>query len=213
MILTETQRDALSELLNMGFGRTAASLSDLTGHRVLLEVPEVSIHPIDELSSKLATFVKGEIATVQQIFTGRVSGNALLLLNYDGAVRLTELTAPEHPLQGDRLDSSSAEVLTEIGNILLNACLSVFGNLLQIQISFSVPRLHLEAIDGLLHSLSIGKEEMRYAMMVYTAFRMKDSSVTGYLVLVLSVVSLENLLEAVDNWTNMESDTFLCSND
>lgn len=213
MILTETQRDALSELLNMGFARTAASLSDLTGHRVLLEVPQVSIHPINELTSKLATFVKGEIATVQQIFTGRVSGNALLLLNYDGAVKLTELATPEHHLQGDRLDSSSAEVLTEIGNILLNACLSVFGNLLQMQISFSVPRLHLEAIDGLLHSLSIGKEEMRYAMVVYTAFRMKDNSVSGYLVMVLSVVSLENLLEAVDNWANMGFDNPPGSND
>jgi chemotaxis protein CheC len=202
MKLTETQRDALSELLNMGFARTAASLSDLTGHRVLLEVPQVSIHPIEELSAKLDTFVTGEIATVQQIFTGRVSGNALLLLNYDGAVQLTELVTPEPHLHRARLDASAAEVLTEIGNILLNACLSVFGNLLQIQISFSVPRLHLEALDGLLHSLSIGKAEMRYAMVVYTGFCMKENSIQGYLVMVLSVVSLENLLEEIDLWAS-----------
>ncbi|MEB3826714.1 chemotaxis protein CheC [Phormidium sp. CCY1219] len=203
MQLTDLQRDALSELLNMGFARTAASLSELTGYRVLLEVPQVSIHPIEELSDKLACFVEGEIATVQQIFTGRVSGNALLLLNYDGALMLTDLVTPQQHHRGDRLDSSAAEVLTEIGNILLNACLSVFGNLLQMQISFSVPRLHLDAVDGLLHSLNIGYEEMRYAMVVYTAFRMEDDSVTGYLVMVLSVVSLENLLEAVDNWAHL----------
>ncbi len=204
MNLTETQKDALSELLNMGFARTASALSELTGHRVLLEVPQVSIHPIEELSAKLGTFVKGEIATVQQIFTGRVSGNALLLLNYDGAVQLTELVTPEPNLHRDRLDASAAEVLTEIGNILLNACLSVFGNLLQMQISFSVPRLHLEALDGLLHSLSIGKAEMRYAMVVYTGFRMKENSIHGYLVMILSVVSLEKLLEEIDHWARDE---------
>ncbi len=206
MKLTETQKDALSELLNMGFARTASALSELTGHRVLLEIPQVSIHPIEELSAKLGTFVKGEIATVQQIFTGRVSGNALLLLNYDGAVQLTELVTPEQNTHRDRLDASAAEVLTEIGNILLNACLSVFGNLLQIQISFSVPRLHLEALDGLLHSLSIGKVEMRYAMVVYTGFRMKENSIHGYLVMVLSVVSLEKLLEEIDHWAREEID-------
>ena len=83
MDLTQTQLDALSELINIGFARAANSLSELTGDRVLLDVPQVSIHTIDELRPKLASFVEGEVATVQQIFNGPVSGNALLLLNYD----------------------------------------------------------------------------------------------------------------------------------
>lgn len=203
MDLTQNQQDALSELINIGFARAANSLSELTGDRVLLDVPQVSIHTIDRLAPKLATFLDGEVATVQQIFNGPVSGNALLLLNYDGAVMLSDLITPEGQPHSHRLDTAASETITEIGNILLNACLSVFGNLLQIQISFSVPRLYLEAVDGLIHSLVIGKEEMRYAMVVYTGFRMQDDSVNGYLVMVLSVVSLEKLLEAVENWADV----------
>jgi chemotaxis protein CheC len=124
MIITEKQKDALTELINIGFARTANSLSQLTGHRVLLDVPDVSLHPIDELNAKLATFVKGEIATVQQIFTGPVSGNALLLLNYEGAVMLADSIMPEEEnIHPDKLTVPSAEVLTEIGNILLNLVL------------------------------------------------------------------------------------------
>lgn len=204
MLLTDEQRDALTELINIGFARTAASLSELTGYRVLLEVPQVSIHPIHELFPKLSTFVEGEVATVQQIFTGPVSGNALLLLNYDGALMLTDLLAPEGSFSAHRLDASACEVLTEIGNILLNACLSMFGNLLQISISFSVPRLHLEAIDGLLNSLVIGKEEMRYGMVIYTAFHLRDNAVTGYLVMILSVTSLDSLMTAINQWANIQ---------
>lgn len=203
MDLTQTQLDALSELINIGFARAANSLSELTGDRVLLDVPQVSIHTINELGAKLATFVQGEVATVQQIFNGPVSGNALLLLNYDGAVMLSDLITPDAHGHSQRLDTAASEVITEIGNILLNACLSVFGNLLQIQISFSVPRLYLEAIDGLIHSLVIGKEEMRYAMIVYTGFRLQDDEVKGYLVLILSVVSLEKLLAAVEHWADV----------
>lgn len=202
MLLTEDQKDALTELINIGFARTATSLSELTGYRVMLEVPQVSIHPISELAAKLATFVQGEVATVQQIFTGPVSGNALLLLNYEGAVTLTDLLTPPGSPNTHRLDASAAEVLTEVGNILLNACLGMFGNLLQIQISFSVPRLHLEALDGLLHSLVIGKEELRYAMVVYTAFHIRESAIDGYMVMVLGVASLDCLIQAIDDWAN-----------
>jgi chemotaxis protein CheC len=204
MLLTEDQIDALTELINIGFARTATSLSELTGYRVMLEVPQVSIHPIGELATKLATFVEGEVATVQQIFTGPVSGNALLLLNYDGAVMLTDLLTPPGSPHTNRLDTSAAEVLTEVGNILLNACLGMFGNLLQIQISFSVPRLHLDALEGLLHSLIIGKDELRYAMVIYTAFHLRENAVNGYLVMVLGVASLDYLIQSIDRWADIE---------
>lgn len=199
MELNERQKDALTELINIGFARTAASLSDLTEERVLLDVPQVSMHPISELQPILADFVQGEVATVHQIFTGPVAGDALLLLDYEGAVVLTTLLTHEKASMG-RLDASAREVLTEVGNILLNACLGMFGNLLQVQVSFSVPRLHLESLNSVLKSLVIGKEELRHALVVYTAFRMRDSEVSGYLVIVLGVASLDRLLREVENW-------------
>jgi chemotaxis protein CheC len=199
MELTERQKDALTELINIGFARTAASLSELTGQRVILDVPQVSIHSMNELPDTLAGFVKGEVATVHQIFTGPVAGDALLLLDYDGAVVLASLLTNEQA-PAARLDESGREVLTEVGNILLNACLGMFGNLLHVQVSFSVPRLHLESLNSVLRSLVIGKEELRYALVVYTAFRMRDSEVTGYLVIVLGVASLDRLMREVENW-------------
>jgi chemotaxis protein CheC len=207
--LTEKQQDALSELLNMGFARTAVSLSQLTGDRVLLDSPYVSIHPIEILSQELAHFITGEIATVQQIFTGNISGNALLLFNYDGACILSDLIEPDLQLKNKEsiVLNPNTEVLTEVGNILLNSCMSVFGNILNIQISFSVPRLYLEALDGLLHSLVIKEQEMRYAMLVYTSFHLKETAVKGYMIMILSVVSLDNLLEAVENWADQTLET------
>jgi chemotaxis protein CheC len=199
MELTERQHDALKELINIGFARTAASLSDLTGQRVILDVPQVAIHPINELPTTLSVFVQGEVATVHQIFTGPVAGDALLLLDSGGAILLAHLlTNEQSPMP--RLDASAREVLTEVGNILLNACLGMFGNLLQVQVSFSIPRLHLESLQSVLTSLIIGKEELRYALVIYTSFRMKTSEVTGYLVIVLSVASLDRLIREVENW-------------
>jgi len=199
MLLTEKQRDALAELINIAFARTAASLSQLSGHRVLLNVPGVEVLAIDELPRFLGNSIKEEVVSVHQIFSGPVAGDALLMLNYEGAVTLTDLLS-ENPVHSRKLDASALEAVTEVGNILLNACLGVFGNLLKVHVSFSMPRLHLESLDQLLRSITVGVEELRYAVVVSTSFSIKESSVIGYLAIVLGVSSLDRLLKAVELW-------------
>ena len=198
MVLTDRQNDALAELINIAFSRTGAALSELTGQRVLLSPPSVSIHRTAELPRALAKFIPGEVASVHQVFAGPVAGDALLLLNYDGAMELTNLLIDE-PIP-DFLDESAREVLTEVGNILLNACLGMFGNLLRVHVLFSVPRLHLESLDDLVASLLTGEDDRRYALVVSTAFQVRDSAVSGFLVMALSVASLDRLLSEVDEW-------------
>lgn len=196
MELTEQQQDALIEVLNIATARTAAALSELTDQRVILDVPQVVVHPIEELGSALATFVHGEIVTVHQMFNGPVAGDALLLLVQDAAVTLVSLMTND-PAHTNRLTASAREVLTEVGNILLNACMGVFGNLLQVRISFAVPRLHLDELPKLLRSLTDG-QEVQYALVVHTTFRLRESAVNGYLVIVLGVASLDHLLQALE---------------
>jgi len=198
LVLTDRQNDALAELINIAFSRTGAALSELTGQRVLLSPPSVSIHRTAELPRVLAKFIPGEVASIHQVFAGPVAGDALLLLNYDGAMELTNLLIDE-PIP-DFLDESAREVLTEVGNILLNACLGMFGNLLRVHVSFSVPRLHLESLDDLVASLLTGEDDRRYALVVSTAFQVRDSAVSGFLVMALSVASLDRLLSEVDEW-------------
>jgi chemotaxis protein CheC len=200
MELTERQRDAISELINIAFSRTGAALSELTGHRVLLNAPEVYVHSTTDLPAALAKFIPGEIASIHQVFGGPVAGDALLLLNHDGAVHLTDLLTDGNAPPSSRLDESAREVLTEVGNILLNACLGMFGNLLDVRVSFSVPRLHLDTLDELLASLIEGNSEPQYALVIYTGFHIRDSSVKGFLVMVLSVTSLDRLMQEVEAW-------------
>jgi chemotaxis protein CheC len=203
MQLTAYQQDALTELINIGFGRAAASLSKLTGHRVILEVPKIGTYEIGEVADILGPVLGGDIASVHQIFSGPVSGDALLILDYPAAVMLKELLTDE-PALPLPFDASAREALTEVGNILLNACLGTFGNLLKVQVSFSVPRLTLESLRGVLESLAVDHEELRYAIVIHAAFRLRDSAVTGYLVMVLGVASLDRLLRTLDSWNKAE---------
>ena len=83
MELTAVQQDALIELLNIGFGRAAASLSQLTGHRVLLEVPQVTMHPIAELGDGARARSSATTSRACTRFSPvRSRGDALLILDH-----------------------------------------------------------------------------------------------------------------------------------
>lgn len=199
MKMTELQQDAITELINIAFSRAAASLSQLTACRVDLEVPEVSVHLISEISGAVGKFVSGEVATVHQVFTGPVAGDAFLLLNFDGAVHLVDLLTGTEETRGT-LGASAREVVTEIGNIVMNACLGVFGNLLEVRFSFSVPQLSLDDLASMVQSLVVDDVELQHALVVGARFRMRGSEVTGCLILVLGIASYEVFLDAVERW-------------
>ena len=203
MELNTVQHDALVELLNIGFGRAGASLSKLTQQRVLLEVPNVAIHPITHLNQSLGKLVDDQVASVHQVFTGPVAGDALLLLDPIAAATLTELLTDVPPLSMD-LDPSSREVFTEVGNIVLNACIGTFGNMLQVPVSFSVPDVDVTSVQTVVDRMLDSGDAFRYALVVTAGFRLRLSAVTGYVVIVLTVQSLKRLLDAIDRWQKLQ---------
>ena len=192
MKLTDLEHDALNELFNIGLHRAAASLSDLTGKRVVVELPKLWVCSIEELKGRLLEVVSGDLATVHQFFGGPVAGDAVLLLEYEKAVMLADLMAGGDVALGGKLDQSAREVVAEIGNVVLSSCLGAFGNVLRVAVSFSVPRIHVESLDGMLRSVQIEREQgIPYALVAATRFGLSELEISGYLIVVIGVKSLE----------------------
>jgi chemotaxis protein CheC len=82
----------------------------------------------------------------------------------------------------------------------MNACLGVFGNLLQVRFSFSVPKLTLDDLGAMVNSLVIDGDALQHALVVGARFRMRGGEVTGCLILVLGIASFELFIRAVDAW-------------
>jgi chemotaxis protein CheC len=202
MELTASQNDALTELISIGYARAAASLSDLTGHRISLEVPEVAIHLIPEIGEKLQKVITGEVASVNQVFSGPISGNAILLLDREAALLLNHLLTDRPDATG--FDGAAREVITEVGNIVLNACLGAFGNLLKVQVSFTVPSLQIESVQKIIRSITIEEQGLEYALIIHTRFHMRINDVSGFLVIILGVTSLDTLLRELQKWEDRE---------
>jgi chemotaxis protein CheC len=193
----QIDKDALTELFNIGLHRAASSLSDLTGQRIQVDLPRLWICPIDQTYARLVEFLDGDLATVHQIFKGSVTGDAVLVLDYDSAARLTGLMTDGDVAIGGRLDQSAREVLAEVGNVILSSCLSSFGDMLHVAVTFSVPRMHVESLEGLLRSLQVDSEELNYTLLAATRFRLTEGEVGGYLMIAVGMNSLEMIVRAL----------------
>lgn len=190
--------DALSELFNIGLHRAAASLSEITGQRILVDLPRLWVCPIAEMHGRLFELLGGDLATVHQIFRGSVTGDAVLVLQYEAAARLAALMTEGSVALGGRLDQSAREVLAEVGNVILSSCLSAFGDMLRVSVSFSVPRIHVESLEGLLRSFTVEQAELSFALLAATQFRLSDGDVGGYLIVAVGMTSLSLIGRALD---------------
>lgn len=188
--LGELDVDALTELFNIGLHRAAASLSELTSQRVFLDLPRLWVCPIADVHGRLLELLGGDLATVHQVFNGSVAGDAVLVLPYESAARLATLMTEGTVALGGRLDQSAREVLAEVGNVILSSCLSAFGDMLRVAVSFSVPRIHVESLEAMLRSLTVGSKDVRVALLAATQFRLSDGNVGGYLIVVVGMDSL-----------------------
>jgi len=197
MKLTEHQTDALSELTNIAFGRAAASFSDLAGQRVLLDTPSVAVYETSALKDALSKLVEGQGATVHLDFTGPVSGDALLVLDHADAVLLVGLLLGTQSATG-RLSTLDQEALVEVGNILLNACLGTFGNLLQANIRFSVPNLYLGALVSATETWFKART-LRHALVASTTIGLQEIAVSGLVLVMMDATEMERLIHAVEN--------------
>jgi chemotaxis protein CheC len=194
--LTAPQRDALEELINIGFGRAAKALSVMVGQRVSLQTPSVEVYPLAELEKAFQFLVQREMTTIHQVFSGKLCGDIMLLMDVSSASILVDLLN-DGIGEEKIITPADQETLTEIGNILLNAFIGSFGNLLNVHISFAVPNLRLESISQMMLSLTVDEMEIEFALVVKVMFKLTQGEVSGYVIIIMGIQSLEALFDAM----------------
>lgn len=186
--LPPTLEEALVEMMTAGYARAGVALSTLTNDRVALDPAKLLFMPIGQVATQFAERLGPDVVAVHQIFEGPVGGNAMLLFDYHGAVLLTQLV--DSVEVSKELNHARQDIITEVGNILLNACLGVFGHSLRVQVSFSVPRVQMADISTLFASVSNGNA-LNHAVVIESRFTLRASGVSGLFLLVLGIASLE----------------------
>ncbi len=197
--LGHAQLDALRETANIGAGHAATALSEMTGRRVLVDVPDISVVPLEaagelvgdpgEAVSAVIVAVSGDIgARTLQIFEGRAASRLVGLM-----LRTRE---PEFPEGFHALERSA---LKEIGNMVVAAYVNALQSFTGLQLTMSVPDLAIDMAAAILMTsyLNFGAEE-DHVLCIGTRLAMEGSGdMRAYFLLIPEKEALQRILAAL----------------
>ncbi|MEK7992005.1 MAG: hypothetical protein VSS52_013425 [Thiotrichaceae bacterium] len=193
--LTPLQHDAITELLNIGMGQAAASLSVMVGEEVKLSIPSVELLPRHVAAEQIEIHSSNRIAAIKQHFNGPFWGDALLLFAEDKSIELVK-TIIKEDLPLEMLKELERDALLEIGNIILNACLASLANVLTHELLSDLPVF----VSGTANDILKGTKENDLVMFLRMDFSLQTKEVDGYVAFVLEIPSIERFIHSINNY-------------
>lgn len=194
--LNEIERDALTEIVNVGVGRAAHRLADMVGDAVQLSVPRVELLTRDIAAGLLDQQGSTGLVSVGQDFEGAFSGQALLLFPETNSLELVRAVVGDGMALDEIIDLEQG-ALAEIGNIILNGCLVCIANMLRLDLTMSLPRVMRGSGR---HILAVGDGEAEPALFLTIEFGIASRNINGYITLLMDLPSLTVLRGLINDF-------------
>jgi chemotaxis protein CheC len=196
--LGELERDALTEIVNIGVSRAASSLRKMVGHEVHLSVPSIEI-----VSQRRAARLIGErelegLVAVRQDFAGAFSGRALLIFPEANSLELVSAVTGDALSPGEVLDME-IEALAETGNVILNSCLATMANMLKRSLTMTIPEV-LRGNGATLFEIDEASQADGLVLFLYIDFAVRQRDIRGYIAMLMDLPALATLRELLDEF-------------
>jgi len=195
IVLEELERDALTELVNIGVSRAAASLRKMVNKQVLLSVPAVEVVTRKSAAALIGQRESEALVAVQQDFEGPFSGRALLIFPQSNGHKLARAILGDEMAE-EEVSEMESEALTETGNVILNGCLGSIANMLQKSLKMSLPDVRRGTSDTLFEVMA-GSAKDSFVLFLYINFSVRDRDIRGYIAMIMDLPSLEILKELI----------------
>lgn len=189
--LTDLERDALTEVVNIGVSRAASNLRKMIGEEVILSVPAIEIMAPQDAARLIGERETDELVAIQQQFEGAFSGRALLIFP-----KATSLDLVRAIMGGDvppdEIAEMEQEALAETGNVILNGCLATMANMLRRSLDISLPEV-VRGDGARLFILEKGQPNDGLVLFLYINFSVRNKDIRGYIAMLMDLPSLEAL--------------------
>ncbi|NKE47759.1 chemotaxis protein CheX [Roseomonas frigidaquae] len=189
--LEDMERDALTELVNIGVSRAAVSLRKMVGQQVLLSVPSLEVVSRSGAITLIREREYGQMVAVRQDFDGAFSGRALLIFPESNSLAMVRAVAGES-LTLEEAAAIENEALAETGNIVLNSCLATMANMLKQPLTMSLPEV-LRSNGSLLFESRRPETDGGIVLFLYINFAINNHDIRGYISMLMDLPSIQAL--------------------
>jgi chemotaxis protein CheC len=197
--LKELQLDALREVANIGAGHAATALSQMTNRTIMINVPEVNVLALEEVSELLGR-ADEIVAAVLMHMMGDLTGRTLVLFPEGSAKNLCDILFRKPYGTTTEFGAMEQSGLKEAGNILASAYLNALSDFMGMMLVPSVPSLVIDLSAAVLTTayLNFGHDR-DYVFCVETSFRVEGATepLRGHFLLLPDMPSLRAIFDAI----------------
>jgi chemotaxis protein CheC len=170
---------------------------------VTLEAPVLSVIGTPELRSRLEEEYKEPLAWVRMGYTGELNGTVELVLKSAEAAHLAAVLSEDlHP--DNDLDAVRSAMISEVGNVVINAVIGTLSNSLGLHLRFTVPQFMEGEVDSLLTGLE--DPELPKVLLVRTRFYVQTLDIEGHILLYFSLATFREFRSHVKRYGNLGSE-------
>jgi chemotaxis protein CheC len=191
------EHDLLCEMFNIGVGKASASLSKMVNQEVMFSVPTVELKTREGLAGELGK--ERPICSISQEMKGPFSAKSMLLFPADSGLLVVRAMLNTH-VSDEMLAELQHEALSEIGNVVLNACIGSIADTLSNNFTVGLPVFDISKPDRLFHIKDSTENDVVLLIRIFMTLR--ESEVTGYLAFILGDISLKELRDNLDTILN-----------
>ncbi|MDK6809367.1 chemotaxis protein CheC [Ligilactobacillus agilis] len=195
MAYSEIELDGLKEIVNVGGGNAATSISQMINSRVDMGVPEVEVMAYDELYQKIIAD-DVEMHAVLSKIVGDIDGALLFVIADELGQKIAKMMLGSDDNPSNEIIASA---VTELTNILFNSFLRAIGDMLQIQLIASLPISRYDFFGAIISSAYMAFDHYdEQILVIHNEFTYNNESLDASLFLIPGEGVLDKIFKALE---------------
>ncbi|GET12124.1 chemotaxis protein CheC [Ligilactobacillus agilis] len=194
MAYSEIELDGLKEIVNVGGGNAATSISQMINSRVDMDVPEVEVMAYNELYQKIIAD-DVEMHAVLSKIVGDIDGALLFVISDESGQKIAKMMLGSDDKPSNEIIASA---VTELTNILFNSFLRAIGDMLQIQLIASLPISRYDFFGAIISSAYMAFDHYdEQILVIHNEFTYNNESLDASLFLIPGEGVLDKIFKAL----------------
>jgi chemotaxis protein CheC len=204
--LTPLEKDALAEAFNVALGAASATFADVVHTEVQMSVPAVDLLTRDQLVARLYALPDNAssrrlVSIAQDFAAGKsIETDAVLLFPQQASLEVVRRMLGDHAAEVQDITELQQDALSEVGNIIINSCMATLADMFGVEFQGSLPQVESSEVEDLVARMHPGDA----TLLAQISMTMRASNVTGVVLFLMNVPSLESLVGHMRNYFGLD---------
>lgn len=193
--LSQLQFEALNAMMQVATSRAMQSFCAFISEAMPSEKLVIEILKTDTLNSQALHFENETFGVVAQEITGSLNAQVMLLFSRENVLQIVNAMMGEE-FDFESLAEVESDVMGELGNIMMNACVSSIADKLQALIESALPHYRVLNFQEVVEEIK-NQQNSTYVLASHFQLDLTQHVIEGKLFLLINDATLESIMNTI----------------